>query len=64
MLGGGKLFFYKESKSTQFFFNFFFFFFFGGGEGVGMEGVVWRGGCVARVSEFYLQIIQIWKKNK
>ena len=25
----------------------------------GMEGVVWRGGSVARVSKFFLQIIQI-----
>ena len=39
--------------------NFFFFFFFWGGGGVGMEGLVWRGGIVARVSEFFLQIIQI-----
>ena len=35
--GGKCFFFYKESKSTHFF---------GGG---GMEGVVWRGGSVARV---------------
>ena len=28
-------------------------------EGGGMEGVVWREGSVARVSEFFLQIIQI-----
>ena len=39
-----------------------FFFFWGGGGGGGgggMEGVVWRGGSVARVSEFFLQILQI-----
>ena len=36
----------------------FFFFCWGGGVG-GMEGVAWRGGSVARVSEFFLQIIQI-----
>ena len=30
----------------------------GEGDG-GMEEVVWRGGSVARVSEFFLQIIQI-----
>ena len=38
------VFFYKESKSTHFFF----------GRG-GMEGVVWRGGSVARVdvNSFY-----------
>ena len=45
-------FFYKESKSTHFLYFFFV------GEG-GMEGVLWRGGSVARVSEFFLQIIQI-----
>ena len=44
--------FYKESKSTQFFFG-------GGAGGGGSEGVVWRGGSVARVSEFFLQRIQI-----
>ena len=51
--------FYKESKST----HFFFFFFLGGGGGGGggarMEGVVWRGGSMARVSESSLQRIQI-----
>ena len=41
-------FFYKQSKSTQFFWV-----------GGGMEGVGWRGGSAARVSEFFLQIIQI-----
>ena len=46
------IFFYKESKSTHFFF-------FGGGGGGGMEGVVCREGSVARVSEFFIQIIQI-----
>ena len=35
------------------------FFFGGGGGGGGMEGVVWGGGSVARVSEFFLQILQI-----
>ena len=45
-------FFYKESKSTHFFF-------FGGGGGCGMERVVCREGSVARVSEFFIQIIQI-----
>ena len=39
--------------------NFFFLRGGGGGSGVGMEGVVWQGGSVARVSEFFLQIIQI-----
>ena len=35
-------------------------FFWGGcGGGGGSEGVVWRGGSVARVSEFFLQRIQI-----
>ena len=36
-------------------------FFLGGGRGGGggMEEVVWRGGSVARVSEFFLQILQI-----
>ena len=34
-----------------------FFFFWGGGGG--MEGVVCREGSVARVSEFFIQIIQI-----
>ena len=43
------IFFYKESKSTHFFF----------GGGSGMEGVVCREGSVARVSEFFIQIIQI-----
>ena len=45
VLGRGVVsdFFYKESKSTLFFFG-------GGG---GMEGVVWREGSVARVSEFF-----------
>ena len=47
------IFFYKESKSTH------FFFFWGGGGVRGMEGVVWRGSSAARVSEFFLQIIQI-----
>ena len=37
----------------------FTFFFFGGGGGGGMEGVVCREGSVARVSEFFIQIIQI-----
>ena len=36
-----------------------FFFFWGGGGGGGMEGVVCREGSVARVSEFFIQIIQI-----
>ena len=31
----------------------------GGGGGGGMEGVVWQGGSVARVSQFFLQMIQI-----
>ena len=53
--------FYKKSKSTLFF---YFFLFWGGGGGgggggEGMEGVVWQGGSVARVSEFFLQRIQI-----
>ena len=36
-------------------------FFSGGGGGGGVEGAVWRGGSVARVSEseFFLQRIQI-----
>ena len=54
------IFFYKESKSTHFF---FFFFFLGGGGGGGgggeMEGVVCREGSVARISEFFIQIIKI-----
>ena len=33
--------------------------FLGVGWGVGMAGAVWRGGSVARVSEFFLQITQI-----
>ena len=37
------------------------FFFWGGGGGI--EGVVWRGGSVARVSKLFLQIIQVSKKN-
>ena len=41
---------------TILFFYYYFFFFFGGG---GMEAVLWRGGSAARVSEFFLQIIQI-----
>ena len=53
--GGGvgavsDFFYHKESKSTQFFFL--------RGRGRGVEGVVWRGGSVARVSEFFLQRIQ------
>ena len=56
-------FFYKESKSKKkekniFLFSVFDIFFLKGGGGVGMEGVVSRGGRVARVSEFFLQIIQ------
>ena len=47
--------FYKESKSTHFFF---------GGGGRGVEGVVWRGGSVARVSGFFLRRIHISKKKK
>ena len=39
--------------------NFFFFLGGGGGGGGGMEGILWRGGSAARVSEFFLQIIQI-----
>ena len=31
----------------------------GGGGGGGMEGVVWQGGSVARVNQFFLQMIQI-----
>ena len=42
------IFFYKESKSSHFF-----------GGVCGMEGVVCREGSVARVSEFFIQIIQI-----
>ena len=38
---------------------FYFFYFWGGGGCEGMEGVVWQGGSVARVSEFFLQRIQI-----
>ena len=38
---------------------FFFFWGGGGGGGGGMEGILWRGGSAARVSEFFLQIIQI-----
>ena len=38
------------------------FFFWGGGRGV--EGVVWRGGSVARVSGFFLRRIHISKKKK
>ena len=49
--------FYKEWKSTHFF---LFFFFWGGGGGGSRNG---RGsvarGSVARVSDFFLQIIQI-----
>ena len=55
-------FFCKELKSTQ------FFFFRGGGGGGGGgegEGEGGRGGVsMARVSEFFLQIIQIKKKQK
>ena len=39
--------------------NLHIFFFWGGGGGGGMEGVVCREGSVARVSEFFIQIIQI-----
>ena len=38
-------------------------FFLGGGGGGGMERVVWRGDSVARVSELFLQIIQISNKQ-
>ena len=50
-MGGGKLFFLQRIEIYT-----FFFFFFGGG--VGMEWVEWREGSVARVSEFFLQIVQ------
>ena len=59
------LFFTKNRNLHILFFIFFFHFFFGGGRvgwgcgGGGMEGVGWQGGSVARVSEFFLQIIQI-----
>ena len=49
-------FYYKESKYIHFFFG-------GGGGGGGMERVVWRGDSVARVSELFLQIIQISNKQ-
>ena len=51
------IFFNKESNSTQLFF--FVCVGVGGGGGGGMEGVVWQGGSVARVSQFFLQMIQI-----
>ena len=38
------------------------FFFFGGGDG--MEGVVWRGGSVARVSEFFFYKYSKYKKKQ
>ena len=38
-------------------------FFFVGGGGSGMEEVVWRGGSMVWVSEFFLQMIQIYKKQ-
>ena len=51
-----------EGVVSDFFFtknrNLHIFFFFLGGGG-GMEGVVCREGSVARVSEFFIQIIQI-----
>ena len=57
---GGLLidFFYKESKTTHFLCVCVC-----GGGGGGLEGVVWRGGSTARVSEFFLQRIQIKKKS-
>ena len=55
--GGKRLFFLQRIEIYTIFFIFFFFFFLGGGDG--MEGVLWRGGSVARVSEFFLQIVQI-----
>ena len=53
-LGGG-----GGGGVSEFFFQRIHIFFLKGGGGVGMEGVVSRGGRVARVSEFFLRIIQI-----
>ena len=54
--GGGSDFFTTNRNLHSL--SFFFCFFFWGG---GIEGVVWRGGSVARVSKLFLQIIQVSK---
>ena len=65
--GGGVFFFFFFFFTTNrnlHSLSFFFFVFFLMGRGGGIEGVVWRGGSVARVSELFLQIIQVSKKKK
>ena len=58
------IFYFTKNRNLHIFFFFFFFGGGGGGGGVGMKGVVWwREGSAARVSEIFLQIIQIKKKK-
>ena len=55
---GGEVIFFTTNRNLH---SLSVFLFFLGGGGGRIEGVVWRGGSVARVSKLFLQIIQVSK---